>query len=224
MSAPVVGVGADQTGADVMLTMLDHDIRHVPVFSRRGEVLGVIVAIDLVAAETRSPFVLRRAIARARNKEELREAAGRLRSTVVTLHRAELAPFHVSDVISAVSDALIRRMIELAIESPGLRPQSSPGCPSAATAGGSRCRPRTSTPGWPGGIVRMRIRSRPNRAAGWLRLARPPTCSGSPLNVADCIRVIGWRLDPHGVTASGDFSASSIEDWRARDRELARAA
>ena len=27
--------------------------------------------------------------------------------------------------------------------------------------------------------------------------------------------MIGWRLDPHGVTASGAFSASSIEDWRA---------
>ena len=54
-----------------MLTMLDHDIRHVPVFSPRSEVLGVIVAIDLVAAETRSPFVLRRAIAKARNKREL---------------------------------------------------------------------------------------------------------------------------------------------------------
>ena len=71
MSAPVIGVGGDQTGADVMLTMLDHDIRHVPVFSRPGQPLGVIVAIDLVAAETSSPFVLRRAIARARNKGEL---------------------------------------------------------------------------------------------------------------------------------------------------------
>ena len=32
-------------------------------------------------------------------------------------------------------------------------------------------------------------------------------------SVSDCIRVLGWHLDPHGVTASG-FSASSIEDWR----------
>ena len=32
-------------------------------------------------------------------------------------------------------------------------------------------------------------------------------------DVSDTIRVLGWRLDPHGVTASG-FSASSIEDWR----------
>jgi CBS domain-containing protein len=37
---------------------------------------------------------------------------------------------------------------------------------------------------------------------------------GLAAHVADCVRVIGWRLDPHGVTASGSFSASSIEDWK----------
>src|ERR1700730_2809008 len=33
--------------------------------------------------------------------------------------------------------------------------------------------------------------------------------------VAATVRTVGWRLDPHGVTASGSFSASSIEEWRA---------
>jgi CBS domain-containing protein len=33
-------------------------------------------------------------------------------------------------------------------------------------------------------------------------------------DVEDCIRVVGWRLDPHGVTASGEFSASSMGAWR----------
>ena len=107
MTTPIVGVTADQTGADVMMTMIDHDIRHVPVFSARSEVLGVIVAIDLVAAETGSPFVLRRAIAKAKSKDELSDIAGRLNSTVVALHRAELAPVQVSEVTSAVADALI---------------------------------------------------------------------------------------------------------------------
>jgi CBS domain-containing protein len=32
-------------------------------------------------------------------------------------------------------------------------------------------------------------------------------------DVEDCIRVVGWRLDPHGVTASGEFSASSMAAW-----------
>ena len=122
MSAPVVAVGAEDSGADVMLTMLDHDIRHVPVLSSRGEILGVIVGIDLVAAETNSPFVLRRAIAKARNKKQLQEAAAGLRSTVVSLHRAELAPFQVTEVTSTVADALISRVIELATESQGPPP------------------------------------------------------------------------------------------------------
>lgn len=214
MSAPVVGVGADQTGADVMLTMLDHDIRHVPVFSRPGQVLGVIVAIDLIAAETSSPFVLRRAITRARNKAELREAASRLRSTVVTLHRAELAPLHVSDVVSAVSDALIRRMIVLAIESAG-PPPAEFAWMSLGSHGRREPMPSSdvdSGMAWQDRPDPDPIATEPRR-----RLASTHTTAymqGIAADVADCVRVLGWRLDPHGVTASGAFSASSIEDWR----------
>jgi CBS domain-containing protein len=214
MSAPVIGVGGDQTGADVMLTMLDHDVRHVPVFSRPGQPLGVIVAIDLVAAETSSPFVLRRAIARARNKDELREAAGRLRSTVVTLHHAGLLPFHVSDVVSAVSDALIRRMIELAIETSG-PPPAEFAWMSLGSHGRREPMPSSdvdSGMSWQDRPDPDPIASEPRR-----RLASTHTqgyMQGIAANVADTIRVLGWRLDPHGVTATGSFSASSIEDWR----------
>jgi CBS domain-containing protein len=214
MSTPVIGVGADQTGADVMLTMLDHDIRHVPVFSSPSKVLGVIVGIDLVAAETRSPFVLRRAIARARNTNELREAASRLRSTVVALHRAEVTPFHVSDVISAVTDALIRRMIELAIESEGPPPAQFTWM-SLGSHG--RREPVPSSDVDSGMAWRDRPDPDPIAAEPRRGLASTRTTDymrGIAANVADCIRVMGWRLDPHGVTASGAFSASSIEDWR----------
>ena len=67
--------------------------------------------------------MLRRAIAKARNKRELHEAASRLNSTVIALlRRAELAPSQISEVTSAVADALIARMIELGIESEGPPP------------------------------------------------------------------------------------------------------
>jgi len=214
MSVPVVGVGADQTGADVMLVMLDEDIRHVPVFRGPRNLLGVIVAVDLVAAETRSPFVLRRAIATARNKQELREAAGRLRSTVVALHRAALTPFHISDVVSAVSDALIRRMIELAIESAGPPPAEF----AWITLGShGRREPMPSSDVDSGMTWRDRPEQDPIATEPRRRLASSRTTAYMQeiaSDVADCIRVLGWRLDPHGVTASGAFSASSIEDWR----------
>lgn len=214
MSAPLVSVSADQTGADVMLAMLDHDIRHVPVFASRSEVLGVIVAIDLVAAETRSPFVLRRAIARARNKDELREAASRLRETIVTLHRGELAPVHVSDVVAAVTDALIRRMIELAIETEG-----PPAADFAWMSLGSHGRrePMPSSDVDSGMSWRDRPDPDPITAEPRRRLASAQTAdymSSIAAHVADCIRVIGWKLDPHGVAPGRAFSASSIEDWR----------
>jgi CBS domain-containing protein len=214
MSAPVIGVGADQTGADVMLAMLEHDIRHVPVFSARGEVLGVIVGIDLVAAETRSPFVLRRTIAKAGNKRELSDAAGRLKSTVIALHRAELAPSQISEVISAVADALIARMIELAVESEG--PPPAEFCWVSLGSHGRR-EPVPSSDVDSGMAWRDEPDSDPISAVPRRRLASARIgeyMRGIAANVADCVRVIGWRLDPHGVTASGAFSASSIEDWQ----------
>jgi CBS domain-containing protein len=69
LSGPLTTVGADAAGADVMLAMLDHDVRHVGVLSPRGELLGVLGGIDLVAAEARTPFALRREIAQARDKQ-----------------------------------------------------------------------------------------------------------------------------------------------------------
>jgi CBS domain-containing protein len=221
MTAPVVGVTADQTGADVMLAMLDHDIRHVPVFSPRSEILGVIVGIDLVAAETRSPFVLRRSIAKARNKEELREAARGLNSTIVALHRAELSPIQVSEVTSVVADALVARMIELGIESEG--PPPAEFCWMTLGSHGRR-EPVPSSDVDSGMAWRDVPEADPLSEAG-RSLASTRTreyMRGLAANVADCVRVIGWRLDPHGVTASGAFSASSIEDWqRAIERWLA---
>jgi CBS domain-containing protein len=206
-------VTEDQTGADVMLAMIDHDIRHVPVFSPRSEVLGVIVAIDLVAAETGSPFVLRRAIAKAKSKEELRDVAGRLNATVVTLHRAELSPIQVSEVTSAVSDALIARMIELGIETEG--PPPAEFCWMSLGSHGRR-EPVPSSDVDSGMAWRNVPEEDPlSEARRTLASSRiGDYMRGLAAHVADCVRVIGWRLDPHGVTAAGAFSASSIEDWR----------
>src|SRR5215208_4835673 len=141
MSTPVYSVSEDQTGADVMMAMIDHDIRHVPVLSDRSEALGVIVAIDLVAAEI-------------------------CWMSLGSHGRREPVPS--SDVDSGMAWRDV--------------PESDP------------------------------LSSEASR-----RLASTRTSEymhGLAAHVADCVRVIGWRLDPHGVTASGTFSASSIEDWR----------
>ena len=114
---------------------------------------------------------------------------------------------------SAVADALIARMIELGIESQG--PPPAEFCWMSLGSHGRR-EPVPSSDVDSGMAWRDAPESDPlSRAdAAWRRPGRPTTCAASRLIVADCVRVIGWRLDPHGVTASGAFSASSIEDWQ----------
>ena len=162
----------------------------------------MIVAIDLVAAETGSPFVLRRAIAKAKSKDELSAIASRLNSTVVALHRAELAPVQVSELTSARR----RRGDRADDRAGGSRPRalhrpSSAGCRSAATADASLTLVgrglRDGVEGHP------RERPPPSQAQRTLASTRiSEYMRGLADHVADCVRVIGWRLDPHGVTAS----------------------
>jgi CBS domain-containing protein len=205
LSGPLTTVGADAAGADVMLAMLDNDVRHVGVLSPRGELLGVLGGIDLVAAEARTPFALRREIARARDKQELSEAAQRLRSTVVALHATKLPPQQIGRVISVVADALIRRMIELAIESKGTTPAEF-----AWLALGSHGRRETvPSSDVDSGMAWADESEQESSAEGVVGYMRTIAA-----DVEDCIRVVGWRLDPHGVTASSEFSASSMDTWR----------
>jgi CBS domain-containing protein len=204
VSGPLTTVGADEAGADVMLAMLDKDVRHVGVLSPRGELLGVLGGIDLVAAEARTPFALRHEIARARDKEELSEAAERLRSTVVALHTTKLPPQQIGRVISVVADALIRRMIELAIESKGTAPAEF-----TWLALGSHGRRETVPSSDVDSGMAWKDESEQESSEGVVGYMR--TIAG---DVEDCIRVVGWRLDPHGVTASSEFSASSMDTWR----------
>ncbi|MGZ5386289.1 MAG: putative nucleotidyltransferase substrate binding domain-containing protein [Solirubrobacterales bacterium] len=202
MTAPVISVDAGADAAEVMLTMLDNDIHHVPVVSG-PDILGVIEEIDLLTAGQRSPFVLRRAIAQAPGKAELAELAGRLREGVLALHGAGLPPEQVSETISVVADALIRRMIELAIAANG-----DPPVEFAWVALGSHGRREPvpssdvdsglawSDPG-PGGEA-----------------AAEASLKAIAADVTDTVEVLGWKLDAHGVTAAGVFAAHSISDWR----------
>ena len=51
MSAPAVTADPDRLGSQLMLTMIDRGVRHLPVRSNRGELMGVVTDRDVLAAE-----------------------------------------------------------------------------------------------------------------------------------------------------------------------------
>ena len=118
MTTPVFTVPPDRLGGDVLFELLERGIRHAPVVSDSGKLIGVIEDADLLAAPTRSWFGARRSISRAGSPEDLAAVAERLPEIVADLHASRLRAVEIVRVLSALMDALTTRALELAGPAP----------------------------------------------------------------------------------------------------------
>ncbi len=122
MTAPARTVSSERPASEVLLDMLDFGVRHFPVTSVGGKVIGVVEDHDLVVVESRSSFFLRRAVARASTVDELVETSKKLRPAVIAMTRGGVAALDVMSVFSVVADALTRRALDLATDQAGASP------------------------------------------------------------------------------------------------------
>ncbi|HWF75481.1 MAG TPA: putative nucleotidyltransferase substrate binding domain-containing protein, partial [Solirubrobacteraceae bacterium] len=106
-------------GAEVLFELLERGIDHATVVTERGQLVGVVDAIDLFAVQPRSWFAARWAIDRARDLEALAAVAQRLPAIMVDLHRSSLRALELARVLSALVDAVTHRALELVEAPPG---------------------------------------------------------------------------------------------------------
>ncbi len=200
MTAPAYTVSADRLGGEVLLEMLERGIRHVPVCSPTGEVLGVLEDSDLAAVSARSSFHLRTAIARADSFDALAAAAAELRPTVISLHEAKVAATDVSAVYSVVADALTRRLIELAVGELG-----EPSRPFSWLALGSLAR-REAVPS-----------SDVDSALVWFGDGTEPADDVRKIaeRVMGGLEACGFPADRKGAVACNPMFARSASGWQA---------
>jgi CBS domain-containing protein len=202
MTAPAHTVGEHRLGGDVLVEMLDRAVRHLPVLAADGRLLGVIDDVDLLAAERRTPFHLRTAIARAPDAGALVVAARDLWPTVAALHDARVAPEHVGAIVSVVADALVRRLLDLAVAAAG-----EPPAPFAWLALGSLAR-REGVPS-----------SDVDCAIAWDGDDDDPAVRayvhGVAREVLDGLERCGLPSDAKGATADRPLFARSLRAWGA---------
>jgi CBS domain-containing protein len=117
MTMPAYTVPPGRLGGEVLFEMLERGIQHAPVVSERGRLVGVVEDADLFAVQPRSWFGTRRTIARAHDLEALTAVARRLPEIVLDLQRSNLRALEVARVLSALTDALTERAIDLAFPS-----------------------------------------------------------------------------------------------------------
>jgi CBS domain-containing protein len=202
MSAPAYTVTEERLGGDVLVEMLDRGVRHFPVLSATGALLGVVDDVDLLAAERRTPFHLRTAIARAGDAEDLALVARDLWPTVAALHAARVAPEQVGAIVAVVADALVRRLLDLAVADLG-----APPAPFAWLALGSIAR-REAVPS-----------SDVDCAIAWDGDDRDPAVRAYVRAVAERVlaglEACGLPSDPKGATAAHSLFARSLDAWGA---------
>jgi CBS domain-containing protein len=119
MSAPAYTATADRRAGDVLAEMFERGLRHFPVLSPTGRVIGVVEDVDLVALRTRTSFYLRQRLATARSDEELVTMSRELRPMVISLYDAGVAAANVMAVYAVCVDALTRRMLTHALQRRG---------------------------------------------------------------------------------------------------------
>jgi CBS domain-containing protein len=194
MSAPAVTAGSDELGTELLLTMIDRGVRHLPVVAERGTVLGVVTDVDLLAAEARTPLLVRRAIEEARDLDELRVAAGRLAPSVVGLHEGGVGAGRIGAIIAAVADAAVRRLIDLRLPAEPLPPFAWLSLGSYGRREPAPSSDLDSALAWEG-----------DAPAGMTALAQA---------LVDDLGRAGFAPDPHGANAARPLFARSASDWR----------
>lgn len=122
MTAPVVSVEDDSPAWEALLRMRDRGARHLAVRDAAGRVTGLVASDDLLVFHRYSSAVLVREIGRARVPEEVSAATARLPVLVKALSDWGAKPRTVTRIITSVSDAVTRRLIELALVDLGSPP------------------------------------------------------------------------------------------------------
>ncbi len=204
MSVPAYTCTPDRSAGDVLLEMFDRGLRHVPVVSGDGTILGVVEDVDLVAVRTRSSFYLRQRIAGAASATQLATVAGELGPMVISLHDAQVAAANVMAVYAVCIDALTRRLLELAT---GGREIS--GVEFAWLALGSQAR-REAVPSSDLDSAIVWFSSGDHQDDGGvqsqlLEIAR---------EVVAGLRACGLRMDENGVNADAAPFVRSVASWQ----------
>ena len=115
-------VRADAMVGEVLLRMLEGGFHHLPVEDGGGRVIGVVTDTDLMGVGRETPFALKSAVERARDREGVVAALGELPRVVATLVESSADPVDVGHVIAFSIDAGTRRLLQLGFEELGEPP------------------------------------------------------------------------------------------------------
>ncbi len=145
MTPDPVTASVEALAFEVLLEMTSRRIHHLPLLDASGRPAGIVTTTDLLRLEEANPVYLAGDVAKQPDVEGVARVASRLPQVVRALVDQDASAGDIGRVVTAVGDAVERRVIALVEAELGPRPCPTAGWPSARGPGSSRPSPPTRT-------------------------------------------------------------------------------
>lgn len=113
MTSPPLTLRADALAFEALLEMVTRGIHHLPVVDDQGSALGVVTTTDLVRLEGANPVYLASDVGRQTTISAVVEIAHRIPAVLGELVDRDVTAADISRVLTALGDAVRRRVVAL---------------------------------------------------------------------------------------------------------------
>lgn len=121
MTPEPISVHPDDTLFDALFIMTQNAIHHLPVVQHQ-RVMGIITSSDLMLARRDDPIYLVQHLSKQSDIKKIRSVVQNLSQLLVEMLKSGMRSYQASQVLTAISDAITTRLIELSIEEIGPAP------------------------------------------------------------------------------------------------------
>jgi CBS domain-containing protein len=118
MTRPLKTIESDAPAFSAVRLMVDENIHHLPVVAA-GKIVGVISATDLLHHQTHHPIYLRGVIEKLDEPAAFGHYAPAITALAETLFQSGLGALQISQIVSGLNDALVKRVVYLAEQTLG---------------------------------------------------------------------------------------------------------
>ena len=199
MSADPVTGDVDSLAFEVLLRMVGRHIHHLPIVDGRQRPLGLVTTTDLLRVEQANPVYLAGDIAKQVDAVGVARMSSRLPRVVQALVEQDASADDIGRVVTAVGDAVERRLLTLAEADLGPAP-----VPYCWVTLGSRARHEQALAADQDTAVIIDDRVRPDQLAWFEALAR---------RVTDDLVTCGYPRCPGDVMATNPRWRQPLTQW-----------
>ena len=124
MSTPLRTVDEQAGVFEALMSMMEHNVKHLAVVDADREIVGVLSNRELISAQGQSPLFLLREISRAESFSEIVKQHQRLPGIVKGLIGSGATARNINRMITTVSDAILKKILSFVMQEMGQAPVS----------------------------------------------------------------------------------------------------